>query len=255
MVIAHLIAAIWLSADGTPLPFHSSDEVVSWLQEAEVVHVDEKRLGGVTNARKVVVERDGIRVHAVFRAVDEIHRNTRWDNGLYTPWLRDSYKNELAAYELSRLLGLETIPPTVPWKLRRRRGAVQLWIENAETGYRDDETRRPADPEAWLKERATMRAFDALIENVDRNAGNMLIDPNGRVWWIDHTRSFGRGRELYGAEAIARCSRRFYEALKAVDPQLIEQRLSPYLGGFEIKALLDRRDKLLALIEKRVTLF
>ncbi|HUP47056.1 MAG TPA: hypothetical protein VM779_16235 [Thermoanaerobaculia bacterium] len=226
---------------------------MQYLREAKVVRVEKKSLGGVTNARKVVIENDGIRAHTIFRAVHEIYRNARWDNGLFTPYLRDSYQNELAAHELSRLLGFDHVPPTIPWKLGRTKGALQLWIEKAEPGYREDEQRRPADPEAFLKERDTMRVFDALIENIDRNAGNMLIDSNGRVWWIDHTRSFGQSRDLHGGESIGRCARRFYERLKSTDPAVIRERLSPFLGRYEIEALLVRRLKLIALIEQRIT--
>ncbi len=247
-----LLLSVWLASDGSRLPFQTTDEAMTFLREAKMVTV-EKRLGGVTAARKLVVEKDGVRVHAVFRSFERVYYNAEWDTGQVTSFLRDSYRNELAAFELSRLLGLDTVPPTVPWRMGRRAGSLQLWIENCQPGYNPKEKdRQPPDPERWQKERDKMRAFDALIENVDRNLGNMLIDPAGRVWWIDHTRSFGRQRKIGEPDLIRRCERGFYERLKATEPRLIAERLAPYAERLEIEALLERRLKLLALIEERI---
>lgn len=248
-----LLLSVWLAADGTRLPFQTTEDATAFLRDAKVVSVEKKRLGGVTGSRKLLVEKGGIRVHAVFRSFERVYYNAEWDTGKFTKFLRDSYRNELAAFELNRLLGLDKVPPTVPWQMGRRDGALQLWIENGQPGYNPKEKERlPPDPERWQKERDKMRAFDALIENVDRNVGNMLIDPTGRVWWIDHTRSFGRQRDIGDADLIRRCDQEFYQRLKAADPRIIAERLSPYVDRLEIEALLDRRIKLLALIDQRI---
>ncbi|HUP48720.1 MAG TPA: hypothetical protein VNA04_08005 [Thermoanaerobaculia bacterium] len=249
---AFCLLAAWQAPDGSPLPFQTDEEVTAYLREARVVKAGPKKLGGVGGARKVLLENGGIRAHAVFRSLQRVYRNAWWDNGKFTAFLRDSYRNEIAAYELSRLLGLDTVPPTVAWKMRGQAGSLQLWIENGEPGYNPNEARRPPDPYRWQNERDRMRVFDALIENVDRNIGNMLIDPTGKVWWIDHTRSFGRRRDLDEAELIQRCERDFYERLKAADPRLIAERLALYIDKREIEALLERRLKLIALIEERI---
>lgn len=241
-----LLLSVWLGPDGRALPFQSGEEVTAFLRDAKVVKVVKKNLGGVTDAQKLLVENGGVQAHAVFRSFDRLYLKV-------TPYVHDSYRNELAAYELSRLLGLETVPPTVAWKMGRRSGSLQLWIENGQPGYHaKDKDRRPADLDRWLDEREKMRVFDALIENVDRNVGNMLVDPTGRVWWIDHTRSFGRQRKIEEPQRITRCERALFERLKAADPSIIAERLSPYIDGPEVEALLDRRTKLLALIESRI---
>ena len=41
-----------------------------------------------------------------------------------------SYKNEIAAYELDKLLKLDMVPPTVERQLQGITGAAQLWVEN-----------------------------------------------------------------------------------------------------------------------------
>lgn len=248
-----VIALAWLGPDGKPLPFGTSEEVAGFLRQAKVVEASRKRLEGITRPRKVLVENGGIRVNAVFRSVKKQYYNTQWDTGRSTKFLRDSYRNEVAAYELSLLLGLDTVPPAVLWRLGKEEGSLQLFIENAEPGYNPrDESRQPADPQRWAMERARMRVFDALIENVDRNVGNMLIDAAGKVWWIDHTRSFGRNHDLTDADLITRCERRLFERLKAADPNSIAERMRDHMTQREIDALLKRRLKLISLIEARI---
>lgn len=254
LLLVLLAEGLWLGPDGGQLPFRTSDEATSFLRGATLVKIEKRRLGGVTMAQKLLVENEGIRAHAVFRSFQRTYYNAKWDTGQFTKFLRDSYRNEIAAYELSVLLGLDMVPPTVAWTMGRRQGALQLWIEKAEPGFNPivEPKRQPPDLEAWRRERAKMRAFDALIENVDRNVGNMLIDSTGRVWWIDHTRSFGRSHDLEEPDLIQRCPRALFERLKATDPAVIAERMAPHMSQREIEALLERRRKLIALIEQRI---
>ena len=67
----------------------------------------------------------------------------------------------------------------------------------------------------------TMRVFDALIANTDRNKGNLLIDKDWRAWYIDHTRAFRRSPELLDSELLVRCDRRLLAALRALDPATV----------------------------------
>jgi hypothetical protein len=94
--------------------------------------------------------------------------------------------------------------------------------------------------------------FDALIRNTDRNQGNLVFDGDGRLWWIDHTRAFGQGKELVGLERVKRCSRQLWDALRALEAKQVREGLSPYLSIFEIKALLKRRDALVEHLEEMI---
>ncbi|HUP47055.1 MAG TPA: hypothetical protein VM779_16230 [Thermoanaerobaculia bacterium] len=239
----------WIGANDTPLPFQNVDEIAAFLRAAKVVRMERKRLPGITKPRKVLLDKNGVRAWAVFRSLHREEENAKWETGEFTEFLRDSYLSDIAAYELSRILDVDSIPPTVLWKMGRRSGSLQIWVENATLGYRDYEVRKPPDPERWQRELQRMKVFDALIGNLDRHPGNMLVDSNERVWWIDHTRALGRERELFQPEQIERCERRLYERLKSADPAVITERLSPYMSQREIDALLERRMKLVALID------
>ena len=55
-----------------------------------------------------------------------------------------SYKSEIAAYELDKLLKMDMVPPTVERQLHGANGAAQLWVEKhrGRDGPCVDQTRR-----------------------------------------------------------------------------------------------------------------
>ena len=63
------VRAVWLAPDGAPLPFQSADDLKTFLETAEVV--SSEAIGvGINSFRKVQLQRDGVRAHAIFRDVD-----------------------------------------------------------------------------------------------------------------------------------------------------------------------------------------
>lgn len=246
------LATVFAGPDGRPLPWTTAAEVEGFLREARVVS-SERAPGGVTGARKLLLEQADVRAHAVFRTVEETAMIKELGPGHIQYHYRDHYMNEVAAYELSKLLGLDGVPPTVARRIDRRDGSVQLWIENAET---EDSFRERSHPP---QERARhglqldqMRVFDNLIHNIDRNVGNFLTDARGRVWYVDHTRSFMRVGDLPSPELVVRVDRAFFERLGTVSDESVGQALEGHLPAPEVRALLERRRALVALIEQRI---
>jgi hypothetical protein len=97
-----------------------------------------------------------------------------------------------------------------------------------------------------------MRVFDNLINNIDRNSGNILLDREWGMWLIDHTRAFSRARQLPAPQDVIGCSRSLFLALKTLDEAEVTERLRPYLGLPEIQALHERRRRLVELIDQLV---
>lgn len=243
----------WLDADGQALPFATVDEVVDFLATAEVVGSKDLSTG-ITKPKKLTLERDGVRAHAVFHTINRREQKPkRLFNGEFVMHLLDSYRGQVAAFELSRLLGIDSVPPTVVRKAGGRLGSVQLWIENAITEQkRRDRSLEPPDQTVWNQGKADQWVFDNLINNLDRNTGNTLIDGAWNLWMIDHTRSFGPDRQLPYPERIKSLSREFWARLNQLDPVEVEERLRPYLGKSEIRALLVRREMLIDALESRI---
>ena len=49
--------------------------------------------------------------------------------GIYRGF-RESYKSEIAAYELDKLLKMDMVPPTVERQIDGSNGAAQQWVEH-----------------------------------------------------------------------------------------------------------------------------
>lgn len=246
---------IFRDIDGRPLPFQTDAEVEDFLRTAVVTA--QRDIGvGVTKPKQLVLEKDGLRVHAAFNYVDRQGTRERLADGTLEMHFLDSYKADIASYRLSRLLGLRMIPPGVERKIDGQPGVVRLWVENLES-YRDWlGAGNSGLPDSLflrrqMKDQAT---FDLLIRNTDRNQGNINWDPDQNLWMIDQTRSFARSPELRKQDlaSFGGCSRELYEAMKALDAAEVKRELGPYVGTFEIKTLLKRRDQLIGLIDSQI---
>ena len=240
----------WLDPEGGALPFADVDEVLEFLTDAEVL--ESWPIGtGITEPRKLLLEREGVRAHAIFHDVDIQRRRARLRGHRVVYFFRDHYAHNVAAFELSRLLGMANVPPAVVRRVDRREGSVQLWIENANT---EVERRRQGvvPPGEWRLAISDMHVFDNLANNIDRNQGNMLYDGRWNLWYIDHTRAFNISRALPSPERVTRCSRRLWKALRELDESALRQALLPYLRGPEVDAILMRHERLLTLIGERI---
>jgi hypothetical protein len=243
---------IWLAPDGESLPFETPEEVAEFLRSADVESIKDIPLG-VTKPKWLVLAKGGLRARAVFRYVEISEQRKRLSTGQFVMFFSDNYINEVAAYELSRLLEMDNLPPAVDREIEGQPGSVQIVVENAmmETDRREKKI-EPPDRTRFTRQFYDMKVFDNLINNIDRNSGNFLFDADWKLWLIDHTRSFARGKELPAPEDVLGCSRDLWARIKALDEDVVTERLRPYLGKPEIKGLLDRRDRLVALIEERI---
>ena len=261
VLIAALAAAIpsaavategrWQGPDGEWLPFTTDEEVLDFLSTAEVVA--KKEIGkGINHFLKVRLRQDGVEAHAIFRSVDRFRARFTTQDHVYLGF-HDSDIYECAAYETSRLLGIDNVPPCTTRKIGRAAGTMQLWIEGARDG---EELRalglRAPSSVAWVRQRQTMLLFDGLIYNFDRNQGNLLVDERWKLWFIDHTRSFYKSPEVPDLKEIVWCERGVWERLRALDRATVERHLGEYLGKVQIAMLMKRRDAVVEHLEKRI---
>lgn len=244
----------WQGPDLRPLPFATDEAVLAFLRTAEVVEHSELT-GGVNRPLKVRLRQDGVEANAIFRIVDIRRKRAKLDGRLVLDF-HDSHIYECAAWEVSRLLGIDNVPPCVERRFERDDGTMQLWVEGAmtERQRRQSETQPPRQLD-WMRQKQTMRLFDALIYNFDRNQGNMLIDSDWKLWFIDHTRSFKKSPAIDNLDQIIWCERGVFERLQALDRKALRTKLGPSVGGQQLSMMLKRRDKLVrhlsALIDER----
>ena len=229
---------LFYDPDGRALPFQSFEEVEEFLETAEIVWKDKLEAGTNKRKRKIMLEKNGLKAHAILRTGYEVKDSP---GGGFV----DSCHSEVAAYQLSRLLGLDSVPPAV----RRKGGSIQIWIENATTdASRREKDAEPEDPVAFERQIQVMGVFDNLIANTDRNPGNILIDGAGKIWFIDHTRSFAGQTELKYPDKISGCDRALWSRLRSLSDSELEAAMRPYLRLY-LNELLVRRQLVVGAIQ------
>lgn len=91
----------------------------------------------------------------------------------------ESYKSEIAAYEIDKLLALGMVPPKVERQVDGEIGVAVMWIDGthsfAELGGVPQPP--PAKVAIWNREVIRAKMFHNLIGDIDPNLGNWLIDP------------------------------------------------------------------------------
>jgi hypothetical protein len=160
----------------------------------------------------------------------------------------ESYKSEIAAYELDRLLNMHMVPPTVERRIGDETGAAVMWV----TGMKSVKQlggKVPSGPE-WGKPIRQMLMFDNLIRNIDRNAGNILIGRPGDVILIDHSRAFTTDKKLQNK--VERVDAELWERMQTLTRENLARALGRWLDEDAIAAIIERRDAMAATIDQLV---
>jgi hypothetical protein len=161
----------------------------------------------------------------------------------------DAHQSEIAAYELDRLLGLDMVPVTVERRVGSELASVQMWVEGCRMIKDVDQAACP-NPVAFAKQVCRQRVFDNLVANIDRNAGNILVDGQWDIILIDHSRAFASNRMPFEKE-MTRIDREMLAKLKALDEASLMKTVRPWLlGDGSVRDILKRRDKIVARFEK-----
>ena len=102
------------------------------------------------------------------------------------------YEREIAAFELSRLLGWDIVPPTVERSGPHGVGSMQLFIAHDPSEHYFALRERDALDEQLVR----IAVFDLIANNADRKGGHVLLDPDAHLWGIDNGLCFHAQRKL-----------------------------------------------------------
>ena len=155
---------------------------------------------------------------------------------------RDTYRYNIAAYRLAMLLGMDNVPMSVERNINRRLASVTWWIDDVlmserERVKRDDEG---PDPSRYAMQVHLRRVFDELIQNRDRNLGNIVWTKDWKMWLIDHTRAFRLSEDLVNPALLQRCDQSLCAALKTLTVDRVKTAVGRSLMSNEIEALVAR---------------
>jgi len=212
-------------------------QIEQHLRTATVTSVEE--IGtGVTHPRRAHLAPAEPFASLVWKVLPPGVRNGYWE----------SYKSEIAAYDLDKLLALRMVPPAVERTIDRETGAAIMWLDGVRS-VKETGGRVPSGP-AWDKPIRRMLTFDTLICNIDRNAGNILIGEPGELILIDHSRAFVTDCTL--RRPIERVDGELWDRLTTVTSGDLQRTLRPWMDDAAVNAVLERRKRMMADVDKLV---
>ncbi len=264
-LVAALAAALPAGGEGpAAAPQFPAEELAqrgrweAFLSQAAVVESESRQMKGseaVTSPWVLMLELDGVRHRGLWK-------NAQGRMGGY--W--EGWQYEIAAYRLDKLLGLGLVPPTVERRFRDDRGSCQYWVDDC-ISLRDKEDRGlkipPQKVLGWNRATYLQRLLDNLIANEDRHMNQILITRDWRMILIDHSRSFrtsGRfvrsllysAKSPEGPKLMSELPRAVVARVRALDGAAVRAAVGDYLTDEEVRAILVRRDLVLAEIDRLI---
>ncbi len=235
-------------------PAWTDAEMEVFLRRAEIEHIETLRVG-VTGSRRAVLALDGRSHEAHIQSVDAVQPRHRPRAGQDVElYFRDSYRYNIAAYRLDRLLDLHLVPVSVQRSFRGEMAAFTWWVDDVLMMERERRTGdvQPPDPRSWEEQNHRRRIFNQLIYNADPNQGNILITRDWKVWSIDFTRAFRRHRTLADPARLVKIEGSLLERLRALSRKQIKSRLRGSLTADELRSLLARRDAIVEHFDREI---
>jgi hypothetical protein len=210
---------------------------------------------GITNTRRATLT-DGVITHdAQIQSIDQRKTSFTDARGTYLHFA-DSFKHNIAAYELDKILDIGMIPPSVERVVTGQTSAVTWWVDDVQMTEKQRYQKKitPPNQAAWNRQIYCVRTFDELIYNFDRNLGNLVITNQWRIWMIDHTRAFLPYQKLNDAKRLVQCDRHLLAAMRGLTLEKVQKGLGRYLEGLRIAGLMARRDAIVAHFEQQIKL-
>jgi hypothetical protein len=255
LVVALIVAlAPRAAAPQSPVPL-TREQMERFLTTAKIVR-ERTTSDGVTRPVRATLSNGELTHDAQFQTVDQA--KALFDAGKASEiGFTDTYRYNIAGYRLAQLVGLDTVPMSVERRYKGKSAAVTWWIDDVmfdESGRLKlgDTAMMGPDPQRTQRQIHIMRVWDELIQNRDRNRGNVLWTKDWTLWLIDHTRAFRTNTSLLKPDELIRIERTLFDKMKQLTEQSISQAMKGALTRPEIRSVLRRRDALVQHFDKLI---
>ena len=217
----------------------SDKEKEQFLLESQLVR--SRGAPGAASPLRATLRLGGVTHEASVRLIDE--SSPKHAPGSDDSDSRNSWRNDVAAYRIDRLLGLRMVPVTVIRPYKASRAAFTWWQDDfvATEGRRE----QPPDAEAWTRQLQAAKLFAQLIHSPVRGESDLLVDRDFRLWMVDHARAFDAFPGLRNEKELGdACPRGLLAALRKLDEPTLKTRTGGLLTKGQIDGVLGRRDRI-----------
>lgn len=251
ILVGFLSARIVVAADEPAL---TKEQMKQFLLTAKVIKSGPAHKG-ITNTLRLTLTDGTITHDAHFQPVDEHAATKEMASGRTEINFVDSYKYNIAGYLLAEMLGLDDMVPVyVERKWQGKTGSFGWWVPvKMDEGDRLRQKIPVPDPDSWNKQMYRVRVLDQLVYDTDANLTNVLIGEDWKIYRIDFSRAFRLYKDLQSAKDLAQCDRQLFEKLKTLDGNELAEKTKHYLTKDEVKAVMARRDKIVAQFQKLIS--
>jgi hypothetical protein len=192
---------------------------------------------GVTHPKRAYFQAGGLAASVAWKVLPPGRPAGYWE----------SYKSEIAAYELDKLLGMNMVPVAVERRWKSETAAAILWLTPVRQ-WKDVQAR--PKPDKFSRQAIIMKMFDNLICNKDRNMGNLLVDDDWNLFLIDHSRAFIDSKDL--PVPMVHIDHDLWTRMLALDETSVTAAIGKWVDRAGIRALIARRDRMKTAIDDLV---
>lgn len=222
----------------------SREDVEYYLLKAAIINTKKEAVPGRTAAWKIDLDDGEIKRRALFKPIND-PRPAR---------LPESYKYELAAYALDKLLDFQKIPSVIKREIEDTWGSLQIRVENC---FGLDVQRikniSPPDPQVFENTLEEINVFENLVYCIRDELDDILIhEDSWNIYRVDFSEAFEPTPDLIPEQKITRCSKKLFQNLQELSDDVIKARLKTYLNDEEISALLSRKAFIVKTLKKLI---
>jgi hypothetical protein len=216
-------------------------QIEEYMRTAKIVRM-ESAPRGVTKSQRAYVEPGGPVESMTWKPLA----------GGRTGGFRESYKAEIAAYQINRLLAIDMVPPKAEREIDGVKGAVIMWVGPVQSFADLGGVPKPPPARAGIWSRQLIRAkmFHNLIGDIDPNLGNWLVDPEWNLILVDHSRALTPTSKL--VHEMQHIDAALWDRMKALNQQSLTEAVGQWLDSGEVRAIVSRRDEMQKAIDKLV---
>jgi len=251
VILAGLLSARIVAAADEPAL--TKEQVKQFLLTAKVIKSGPAHKG-ITNTLRLTLTDGTITHDAHFQPIDERAMVKEMASGRQEFNFVDSYKYNIASYELAAMLGLDDMVPVyVQRNYDGKTGSFGWWLPvKMDEADRLKQKIPVPDPDSWNKQMYRVRVLDQLVYDTDANLTNVQIGEDWKIYRIDFSRAFRLDKDLQAPKDLVQCDRQLFTKLKALDGNELAARTKGFLTKQEVQAVMTRRDKIVDHFQKLI---